>query len=170
MNITLASILTLVLYLLLYAIWFAILSKFDAEIALFLLASFTACAFGLMLVYTTKIKHFDIESEIKTDYTARSYLSIIDDFKLIIRRESSTLIYIAAIVTICFALNTFDSLVFDRKVISFPTIIFAPMCLFDTVIDLPFVGYAVSVVFDCTAYTVFLLLYRKKKYKNITKI
>ena len=94
----------------------------------------------------------------------KKYISLTDDLKLIVKREAQTLISIAVIVLICFALNTFDSVVFEKKTVSFPTFLFAPMCLFDSIIDIPFVGYALSAVLDCISYTVFLLLYRKRTY------
>ena len=165
-NIIIASILTLVAYLLLYTLWFALLSEFDPTIAIFILAFITTCGFSFILLYISKIQNNNIEDEIESDYRYQKYTSIIDDFKLIISREIETLICITAIVMICFALNTFDSIVFEKKVISFPTIIFAPMCLFDTAIELPFVGYAVSSILDCVSYITFLLFYRRKKCKT----
>ena len=74
------------------------------------------------------------------------------------------LICIVSIVLICFILNTFDSVVFGKKTISFPTFLFAPMCLFDSMISIPFVGYLLSAILDCLTYMAFLLIYRKKKY------
>ena len=56
------------------------------------------------------------------------------------------------------------SVVFGKKTISFPTFFFAPMCLFDSMINIPFVGYLLSAILDCLTYIAFLLLYRKKKY------
>jgi len=36
--------------------------------------------------------------------------------------------------------------------------------LFDSMINIPFVGYLLSAILDCLTYIAFLLLYRKKKY------
>ena len=74
------------------------------------------------------------------------------------------MLFSSMIVLICFILNTFDSVVFEKKTISFPTFFFAPMCLFDLMINIPFVGYLLSAILDCLTYIAFLLLYRKKKY------
>ena len=164
-NISLASVITLVAYIALYAIWGALLSGLEnPTLRLFLIALMTTVAFGFFLMYTSKIRKSVGESEVISDYKDKKYTSFVDDFKLIIHREAKMLICIAAIVLICFALNTFDSLVFGKKTISFPTFFFAPMCLFDSMINVPFVGYLLSAVLDCIAYMVFLLLYRKKKY------
>jgi len=87
-----------------------------------------------------------------------------DDLRLIIKRESKLLICMVAIVLICFALNAVNSLVFKEAKAFLPTMLFAPMCLFSSPIEIFFVGYAVSAAADCLVYITFLLLYRKKKY------
>ena len=164
-NITLSSVITLVAYIALYAIWGAILSGLEnSTLRLFLIALMTTVAFGFFLLYTSKIRKGIGEDEVVSDYKDEQYTSFTDDFKLILKRESRMLICIASIVLICFILNTFDSVVFGKKTISFPTFFFAPMCLFDSMINIPFVGYLLSAALDCMAYMIFLLLYRKKKY------
>ena len=164
-SITLASMITLIAYIALYAIWGAILSELENQtLKLFLIALMTTFAFGFFLLYTSKIKKSVGEDEVVSDYKDRAYISFVDDFKLIVKRESKMIICIAAIVLICFVLNTFDRLVFEKKTISFPTFFFAPMCLFSSLINIPFVGYALSAVLDCVTYFIFLLIYRKKKY------
>lgn len=164
-NITLASLITLVAYIALYAIWGAILGGVEnPTLKLFLIALMTTAAFSFFLLYTSKIKNSVGEDEVVSDYKDSEYVSFVDDFKMIIKRESKMLVCIAMIVLICFAFNTFDVIIFGKKTISFPTLIYAPMCLFDSAIDIPFVGYAVSAVLDCVLYIIFLLIYRKKKY------
>ena len=164
-NIIFASLITLVAYIALYAVWGAILSGLEnSTLSLIIIALMTTVAFGFSLLYTSKIRKSVGEDEVVSDYKDRAYVSFADDFKLVLKRESKMLICIASIVFICFALNTFDRLVFEKKTISFPTLLFAPMCLFDVVINVSFVGYLLSTVFDCLTYIAFLLLYRKKKY------
>ena len=108
-NITLASIITLVAYIALYAIWGAILSELEnATLRLFIIALMTTVAFGFFLLYTSKIRKSIGEDEVVSDYKDRQYISFADDFKLILKRESKMLICIASIVLICFILNTFD--------------------------------------------------------------
>lgn len=164
-NITLASVITLVAYVALNTFWRAILSTVKNEsLKLFLIALMTTVAFGFFLLYVSKIRNAVGENEVLSDNKDNAYTSPIDDFKLVIKRESKTLICIAVIVFACFVLNTFDSIVFHKKTISFLTFFFAPMCLFASWIHIPFVGYAFSAMLDCVAYIVFLLIYRKKKY------
>ena len=164
-NITLASIFTLVAYIALYAVWGAILSGLEnPTLQLLIVSLMTTVAFGFFLLYTSKIRKNIGEDEVIADYKDRQYISFADDFKLILKRESKMLICIASIILICFILNTFDSVVFEKKMISFPTFFFIPMYLFDPIINIPFVGYLLSAIFDCLVYMVFLLLYRKKKY------
>lgn len=164
-NITSASIITLVAYIALQFIFGAILSEIESvALKMFLVPFITTVAFAFFLLYTSKIKKAVGEEEVVEDYKNRKYISVIDDLNLIIKKESKVFICISVIVLICFTLNTFDSLVFGKKVISFPTLFFAPMCLFSSVISIPFIGYALSAILDCVIYTVFLLIYRKKKY------
>ena len=165
LNITFASIITLVAYIAFYVIWGAILNALDdPTLSLLIISLMTTVAFGFFLLYTSKIRKSVGEDEVVSDYKDKQYISFADDFKLVLKRESKMLICIASIVLICFILNTFDSVVFGKKTISFPTFLFAPMCLFDSMISIPFVGYFLSAILDCLTYIASLLIYRKKKY------
>ena len=165
LNITFASIITLVAYIAFYVIWGAILNALDdPTLSLLIISLMTTVAFGFFLLYTSKIRKSVGEDEVVSDYKDRQYISFADDFKLVLKREAKMLICIASIVLICFILNTFDSVVFGKKTISFPTFLFAPMCLFDSMISIPFVGYLLSAILDCLTYIASLLIYRKKKY------
>ena len=165
LNITFASIITLVVYIAFYVIWGAILNGLDdPTLSLLIISLMTTVAFGFFLLYTSKIRKSVGEDEVVSDYKDKQYISFADDFKLVLKRESKMLICIVSIVLICFVLNTFDSVVFGKKTISFPTFLFAPMCLFDSMISIPFVGYLLSAILDCLTYTASLLIYRKKKY------
>lgn len=165
LNITFASIITLVAYIAFYVIWGAILNALDdPTLSLLIISLMTTVAFGFFLLYTSKIRKSVGEDEVVSDYKDKQYISFADDFKLALKRESKMLICIVSIVLICFILNTFDSVVFGKKTISFPTFLFAPMCLFDSMISIPFVGYLLSAILDCLTYIASLLIYRKKKY------
>ena len=165
LNITFASIITLVAYIAFYVIWGAILNALDdPTLSLLIISLMTTVAFGFFLLYTSKIRKSVGEDEVVSDYKDKQYISFADDFKLVLKRESKMLICIASIVLICFILNTFDSVVFGKKTISFPTFLFAPMCLFDSMISIPFVGYLLSAILDCLTYIESLLVYSKKKY------
>lgn len=165
LNITFASIITLVAYIAFYVIWGAILNALDdPTLSLLIISLMTTVAFGFFLLYTSKIRKSVGEDEVVSDYKDKQYISFADDFKLVLKRESKMLICIVSIVLICFILNTFDSVVFGKKTISFPTFLFAPMCLFDSMISIPFVGYLLSAILDCLTYIASLLIYRKKKY------
>ena len=165
-NITRSSLLTLVAYLALYAVWGAILNSMENEILQqFLLALMTTAAFGFFLLFISKIRGNVGEDEIIDDYRDGRTYSFADDLMLTLRLEKTVLITVAVIVLLCFALNTVDRVAFGKKTISFPTFFFAPMCLFDAAIPIPFVGCAVSAILDGAAYLVCLLIYRKKKYQ-----
>lgn len=165
-NITRASLLTLVAYIALYTFWGALLREIDnPTISLLLIALMTTVAFGFSLLYFAKIRKSVGEDEVVSDYEERAYGSLVDDLKLIIRREAPMLMAMAVIVCLCFLLNTVDEAIFGKKTISLPTVFFSPMCLFYAVVNVPFVGYAISAILDCVAYMLCLLLYRRKKYK-----
>lgn len=154
----------------LFFIWGAVLGEVKNEaLRLLLTALMTSAAFGFFLLYRTKIKNSVGEDEVMIDYKDRTYTSIIDDCKLFVKRETKMLIVIACIALVCFILNTLDPLIFGRKTISAVTVFFAPICLFDTVINIPFVGYLVSAIVDCAAYIAFLAIYRKKMYDHWIK-
>ena len=102
-NITLASVITLVAYITLYSIWGAILSSIkNQELSLFMVSLMTTVAFGFILLYTSKIRKAVGEDEVVSDYKNRNYISLADDFKLVIARESKMLVCIVAIVLLCF--------------------------------------------------------------------
>ena len=169
-NITLASVITLVAYIAIYSIWGAFAGIFkNPSIRLFLIALMTTIVFDFFLIYISKLKKSIGEDEVISDYKYKTYISFVDDFKLVIKRESKTLICIAIVVLICFALNTFDNLIFNRKMISYPTFFFLPTYMFGAYIKVPFIGYALSYIIECTTYIIFLLIYRKKKYDYWTK-
>ena len=164
-GITLSSILTLVVYLVLNAIWRAILKEIASQLfALLLFAFLMAAAFGMILVYISKIRSSVGEDEVVSDYQGQEYISLADDLKRIIKRESPQLICMTAIVLACFVLNRIDVLLFGKKTFSAVTLLFAPMCLFDTLFTIPFVGYLLSAVVDVVIYLTILLFYRRKKY------
>ena len=169
-NITVASLITLVAYIALNTFWRAILSMVQNEsLRLFLIALMTAVAFDFVLLYVSKIRNGDGEGELSSDYEERTYSSFAEDLKLVLRRESKVLIAMVSIVFVCFLLNAFDSLVLQKKFVSLPAVLFAPLCLFSSWVKIPFVGYLISAAVDCVGYIAVLLFWRKKKYREWTK-
>jgi hypothetical protein len=91
-NITLSSALTMAAYIALYAIWGGILSGIENEVLrLTIIALMTTAAFGFFFLYTSKIKKSIGEDELFSDYKEREYISLTDDFKLILNREVKAL-------------------------------------------------------------------------------
>ena len=164
-TVTKASLLTLVAYVGLYAFWGAILSGIEnPTLHLLLVGAMTSASFSFILLYTSKIRSGLGEDEVLADYKETPYKSIKEDLKLVLKRESKIFVTIAIIVVGCCILNTFDSLVFGKKVISFPTFFFAPLCLLSSVFKITVIGYFLSIVLNIAFYTIFLLIYRKRKY------
>lgn len=136
-HVTLASIVTIVAYLALYAIWGAILSGIEnPKINLFIVAFMTSLAYSFFLLYFSKIRKGVGEAEMLRDYKETTYTGFKDDIKIVLQNEKVCLIMIASIIVACFALNTFDSLVFEKKVISLPTFFYIPMTIFGTFLTL----------------------------------
>ncbi len=164
-QITLASLLTLGAYIALSVLWRALLSGIQQPTLQLLLVCFmTTAAFGWFLLYTAKIRGSVGEEEVLDDYKEGAYGSLKDELRRVLRRERILLLCIAGIILLCFALNTFDQLVFSRKVISLPTFFFLPMYIFGTMFSFELIGYGLSALLSCLFYLAFLLLYRKKKY------
>ena len=168
-KITLASLLTLVAYLALYMIWGAILSGVESPtLRLTLIALMTAVAYGAVLLYVGKIRGGAGEDEVMEDYRNERYTSLTGDLKKLLRREAGTLLCLAIISVACCVVNTLDMVIFGKKAVSGITLIYAPLCLFSSVSEnlwLAFPLYVLSVAVAGAAYVVFLLIYRKKKYK-----
>ena len=164
-NITLASVATLAAYIGLFIVWGAILSGVENEtLKLFLICLMTSAACGFFLLYFLKIKNSDGEKEVLSDYKESAYVSFIDDLKRILRREAKTLISLAVIVMLCFAVNAITELITKQPTGSPLTFIYAPLCLFSTVLGQSFIGYALSAVITCVCYLIALLLWRRKTY------
>lgn len=164
-NITLSSALTLAAYFVLYAVWGAILAELDSQtLQLLLIALMTTVAFGVILLWTSKVRRSVGENEVMADYRERTYISPADDLRLVFRREAKQLILMAAIVMGTYILNRLDILLFGKKMISHITFPYLAMSLFGTLIPVPIVGYLLSAAMDAAVYLLALLLYRKKKY------
>lgn len=164
-NITLASAATLAAYIALYIVWGAILSGVENEtLKLFLICLMTSGACGFSLLYFLKIRGSVGEKEVLSDYKESEYKSFVDDLKRILRHEARTLITLAAIVVLCFAFNAMTELISGKPTGSPLTFIYAPLCLFSTVLGQSFVGYALSAVITCVCYLIALLLWRRKTY------
>lgn len=115
-NITLASVVTLVSYLALHAIWGALLSGLNVPaLRLLIIAWMTTVAFGFFLLCISKIRKGIGEDEVISDYKDGTHHSFTEDLRLILKRDFRTFLCIASIVFSCFFLNTFDLLVFKKK-------------------------------------------------------
>ena len=164
-NITLSSVLTLVVYVALYAVWGAILSELKSmTIRLLLIAAMTTAAFGVILLFFSKIRRSVGEDEVIADYKDRDYSTVVNDLKLVLRREAGMLTLMTALVLGCYLLNRMDVFLFGQKTFSRITVLYAPMSLFGTVFRAQIIGYFLSAILNSAAYLLVLLLFRKRKY------
>lgn len=164
-NITLASLITLVVYILLYAFWGAVLNSIKSfDLQLLFVPLMTTVLYSIVLLYVNKMRNSVGENEVLADYSDERYTSFANDFKLAFNHEKNTLIFIFIIIITCFALNTIDNFVFGEKIISFLTIFYAPMCLFSTLFNISFIGYVLNAILICIFYMIAVIFYRKRKY------
>ncbi len=164
-NITLSSVLTLVAYVALSAVWGAILNELQNEILqLFLIALMTTVAYSMILLWVSKIRKSVGEDEVMAVYRECPYTTMADDFKLIFKKEAKTLILMTAVVLVTYSLNRLDMLIFGKKMISHITFPYITMGLFGALFPIRIIGYLLSAVLNSLAYLIALVLYRKKKY------
>ncbi len=164
-NITLSSVLTMVAYIALSAVWGAILNELKNEfMRLFLIALMTTVAYGIVHLWISKIRKSVGEDEVMADYREHPYTTMADDFKLIFKKEAKTLILMMALVLVTYILNRLDMLIFEKKMISHITFPYITMSLFGTLFPIRIIGYLLSAVLNPVVYLIALVLYRKKKY------
>ena len=85
-NITLASVLTMVIYIALSAVWGAILNELEnVTLQLFLLSLMTTVAYGIALLWVSKIRKSVGEDEVMADYREQSYTTMTNDLRLVLR-------------------------------------------------------------------------------------
>lgn len=165
-----ASAVTLIVYVVLYFIWGAVANEIvDEKLKISVIAIVSSLIFVYNLIHILKIKDLDGEDEILFDYKDQKYTSFIRDIRLAAKREVGVLLSIVGVILVCFLLHSVDRILFAKRVISLPTFVFAPMCLFTELVKIPFFGYVISAAVDCTAYIILLLIYRRNTYKRTQK-
>ena len=164
-NITLASVLTMVIYIALSAVWGAILNELEnTTLQLFLIALMTTVAYGFALLWVSKIRKSVGEDEVMADYREQPYTTLTNDLKLVFRKETKTLILMTVLVLTTYILNRLDMLIFGKKMISHITFPYITMSFFGSLFSIKIIGYLLSAVLNSVVYLIALVLYRKKKY------
>ena len=164
-NITLSSVLTMVAYLALSAVWGAILNELKNRVLqLFLIALMTTVAYSVIFLWVSKIRKSLGEDEVLADYRDHPYTTMADDLKRIVKSEAKTLILMMALVLATYVLNRLDMLIFGKKMISHITFPYITMSLFGSLFPIRIIGYLLSAVLNPVAYLIALALYRKTKY------
>ena len=136
-NITLSSVLTMIAYIALSAVWRAILNELENEfLQLFLIALMTTVAYGMIFLWCFKIRRSVGEDEVMADYREHPYTTLADDFKLVLRKEAKTLILMTAVVLMTYILNRLDMLIFGKKMISHITFPYITMSLFGSLFSI----------------------------------
>ena len=166
LQITLSSILALVIYLLLYPFWGGVIEtlKEYETLAQTITAGIATVSFSVVLFLLSKIRKGVEENEIIEDYKNRTY-EFRSDCKMVFLRERKLLLTIIGIISACFLLNFVDRLIFGKRTFSAITFLFAPMYMFDMVILIPFLGYLLNAFLICLIYLLLVLFHRKKVYR-----
>ena len=161
-----SSLIALVLYFALFLIW-TLLSAFITNAALrsVVVSIVTAISFCLCLLYISKIRPQN-DREVFEDYSESAYSGILNDVKFVWKREAKYIYVILAICAVCFILTAVNGLLFERSVISFPTLIFFPITVMSALFKVKMIGYLVSAVFVSATYFLTVLIYRRRQYTN----
>ncbi len=166
-NILLASLLCMVAYLALYAIWGAFLNEVENEtIRLILVSACTSVAYAAILFYLVRIRRGVGRDELLYDYKNTQYTTLRADLPLILLREKPYLIMIASVILACLLINKVNTQVLGNTntPLTFP---FATMCIFSSCFPshLDFIGYLFGMLVIAVCYLLFSALYRKKQYE-----
>lgn len=166
-NITKASLLTLILYILLYAIWGAILSSISsADLALIILCVCTEAAFCFVLIWVSYIKSEKGEDVVVKQYKDKSYSGLWNDIKMCLSTEK---IYLA----LFWGLNIFfyffvllEKSIFQRRILSNIALLYTPLNILIVVFKYEIIGYLLSSLLISVLYLLFLGFMRKKWYSK----
>ncbi len=167
--ITVAALVTMAIYLILYPVWGAVLSKIEnEEVRLFIIAAVTSILNSYVLTYFNKIRGGLFEKELWSDYSEAEY-SFSRDFRVVLKNEYKVVIWVSAIIIACFLLNWLDTAIFDKKTFSIIAFPFVTMTLFGTCFKITLFGYIASAVCISAFYILFVWLSRYRYYKKRIK-
>lgn len=161
-NVILSSVLTLVLYLLLAVV---LLGGIENQDVRFFISSFvTVTISASVLFYFQKCRKGIGEEELLSDYKKDRY-DWQKEILFIWQRERSVVFFLFLIAVISFFANMMDHMILKMKLLSMITmVLFGPFTMLSSVIEIPFLGYTLSVFWASVVYLLFVFLDRKRRY------
>ena len=161
----LASVFTLIAELVLNLIIPSDFQAVDTLINIFL-AIFSSAAFATILTYLLQVYHGSGESEVWEDYPEK-YNGVIRDIPLIVKKESSTLIFIFTLGGIELLLRVINANIFKSEIVNTGLSVFSPVTslsrLFPTTAPAWIsIGHLAGAFTTCLFYVIIFALFRWK--------
>ena len=161
----LASVLTLIAELVLSLIVTSNSQAIYTLINIFL-AIFSSAAFATILTYLLQVYHGSGESEVWEDYPEK-YNGVIRDIPLIVKKESSTLIFTFTLGGIELLLRVINANIFKSEIVNTALSVFSPVTslsrLFPTTAPAWIsVGHLAGAFTTCLLYVIIFALFRWK--------
>ncbi len=175
LQITVAALLCLVVYIAFSVIWLAFVQEIESVVVKnAVTAAGSSVAYSAILLYIAKVRNGVGSDEIEQDYSNGETYSFVNDLKTVFRRERLTVILIGAVILAGLLLMTVDGLLFGKFTLQAIVFPFATMFLFGScflgdLAFLSFLGYIINFVLIVVLYILFVALHRKKQYKLFLK-
>ncbi len=166
LQVTVAALLNMVIYIALYGIWGAILGELkNPLIQNTLLSVLVSAGYALCLFYITYLRRGRGEEKVQIDYRDRAYAGWKDDLRILLRRERWQMILAAAVILLRAVLVEIDHLLFGELFFAHVMFPYVAMNFMGTVIPVPFLGDLVSVALIELFYALLCLRHRRRAYR-----
>lgn len=164
-NITKASLLTMILYILLYAIWGAILNSISSvTFSLILLSVITEACFCIVLIWINYIRKGTGEDMIVNQYKNSDYLGFWEDIKKCIVTEKYYLIAFWGINIFFYFFVLIEKNIFQKRILSNIGLLYTPLNLLIILFKHEIIGQLLSSLLISIVYLLSLGIMRRKWY------
>ena len=173
-KITIASLLSLILYLILSFVIGALMeaaSHIAVNFALGIWAFLVSVVFSYILIYLIYIKDGSGEMKIHEDYPIK-YTGIIKDIKLVFFQEFKILSTLCSINLASWILTGIDKLIFDRRTVTAVLFIYFPLQSFGVILPEwlnSILAYTIGSIIISMIYLLELVVIRRKWYVKSAK-
>ena len=169
--ITIASALSLILYIATYWLTSALMNSAPKPLYLLALTLYSLVfmgAFALLLIYFSKIRKSTGDTDAMKDFE-NGYWGFLTDIKFLFRQERAVLLAFALINGASWALISLDKLIFSKRTVTAILLVYAPLNIVG--IALPtwansILGYLAGTVLCFAIYLLELAIFRKKWYRQ----
>lgn len=170
-KVTICSLLTLIFYIIAYAVIGAVTRKisesFSIFISLLILSIFVMMVYSYLFIYINYIRHGYIEDSL---FNKDEYSGIKDDIIKFLKNEKSIFITVALVNMGSWLLISLEKLIFGKRVLTAILLIYAPMNIIS--VALPewlngILGYITGSICIYLFYIIELAVIRKLTYKKM---